>query len=83
VEHGSSSIAAWSLMIVSTPHLSRRSCQTVYKVYFQYMSVNMIGEMFVSSRYKRLKKGLKEDVFLLEGSNYGKNGELLFQGNYL
>jgi len=36
-----------------------------FKVYFQYMSVNMIWEMFVNSRYKRLKKGLKEDVFLL------------------
>jgi len=30
-----------------------------------YMSVNMIWEMFVSLLYKRLKRGLKEDVFLL------------------
>jgi len=32
---------------------------------------NMIWEMFVSLLYKRLKKGLKEDVILLEESNYG------------
>jgi len=31
---------------------------------FQYMSVNMIWEMFESLLYKRLKRGLKEDIFL-------------------
>jgi len=40
-----------------------KSLQTVYKGCFQYMSLNMIWEMFVSLQYKRLKRDYKKMHF--------------------